>query len=117
MLRRMNPSGATPMATGIGPEGFSESEAFYRAALESLSEGVMILGAECRIIYANKLVYEITGYSAEELLGQTPHLLRADSEKDDCAADKASDEEPRCFEFEMKRKDGRLHWMSVKSTP
>ncbi len=117
MLGRMNPSAETQMAIGIGPQVFTESESFYRAALESLSEGVMILGADCRIIYANKLVYEITGYSPEELLGQTPHLLRADSEKDDCAADKASDEEPRCFEFEMKRKDGRLHWMYVKSTP
>ena len=117
MLGRMNPSAETQMAIGIGPQAFTESESFYRAALESLSEGVMILGADCRIIYANKLVYEITGYSPEELLGQTPHLLRADSEKDDCAADKASDEEPRCFEFEMKRKDGRLHWMYVKSTP
>jgi len=117
MLDRMNPSAETQMAIGIGPQVFTESESFYRAALESLSEGVMILGADCRIIYANKLVYEITGYSPEELLGQTPHLLRADSEKDDCAADKASDEEPRCFEFEMKRKDGRLHWMYVKSTP
>ena len=117
MLGRMNPSAETQMAIGIGPQVFTECESFYRAALESLSEGVMILGADCRIIYANKLVYEITGYSPEELLGQTPHLLRADSEKDDCAADKASDEEPRCFEFEMKRKDGRLHWMYVKSTP
>ncbi len=117
MLGRMNPSAETQIAIGIGPQVFTESESFYRAALESLSEGVMILGADCRIIYANKLVYEITGYSPEELLGQTPHLLRADSEKDDCAADKASDEEPRCFEFEMKRKDGRLHWMYVKSTP
>src|SRR5213075_2133406 len=51
------------------------------------------------------------------LLGQTPSLLRADSERDDCAADKAPADEPRCFEFEMKRKDGRLHWMYVKSTP
>ena len=117
MLGRMNPSAETQMAIGIGPQVFTESESFYRAALESLSEGVMILGADCRIIYANKLVYEITGYSPEELLGQTPHLLRADSEKDDCAADKASDEEPRRFEFEMKRKDGRLHWIYVKSTP
>src|SRR6185436_7520904 len=117
MLGRMNGSAEPQMAIGIGPQVFTESESFYRAALESLSEGVMILGADCRIIYANQLVYEITGYSPEELLGQTPRLLRADSEKDDCAADKASDEEPRCFEFEMKRKDGRLHWMSVKSTP
>ena len=38
------------MATGIGPEGFTESESFYRTALESLSESVMILDAECRII-------------------------------------------------------------------
>ena len=117
MLGRMNPSAETQMAIGIGPQVFTESESFYRAALESLSEGVMILGADCRIIYANKLVYEITGYSPEELLGQTPSLLRADSERDDCAADKAPADEPRCFEFEMKRKDGRLHWMYVKSTP
>ena len=107
MLGRMNPSAETQMAIGIGPQVFTESESFYRAALESLSEGVMILGADCRIIYANKLVYEITGYSPEELLGQTPSLLRADSGRDDCAADKAPADEPRCFEFEMKRKD---HW-------
>src|SRR6266853_1784315 len=117
MLGRMNPSAETQMMIGIGPQVFTESESFYRAALESLSEGVMILGADCRIIYANKLVYEITGYSPEELVGQTPYLLRADSERDDCAADKAPPDEPRCFEFEMKRKDGRLHWMYVKSTP
>ena len=88
MLGRLNPSAETQMAIGIGPQVFTESESFYRAALESLSEGVMILGGDCRIIYANKLVYEITGYSPEELLGQTPSLLLADSDRDGCAADK-----------------------------
>ena len=117
MLGRMNPVVETQMATGIGPEVFSESESFYRTALESLSEGVLILDAECRIVYANKLVCEITGYSPEELLGQTPYLLRADRERDDCAANKAPADEPKCFEFEMKRKDGRRHWIHVKSTP
>src|SRR3989441_1070115 len=117
MLGRMNPDAETQMATGIGPEVFAESESFYRTALESLSEGVMILDADCRIIYANKMVCEITGYSPEELLGQTPYLLRADREQDDCAANKAPADEPKCFEFEMKRKDGRLHWLHVKSTP
>src|SRR6266571_2561637 len=117
MLGRMNPVVETQMATGIGPEVFSESESFYRTALESLSEGVLILDAECRIIYANKLVYEITGYSPEELMGQTPYLLRADRERDDCEANKAPADEPKSFEFEMKRKDGRLHWMHVKATP
>ena len=50
MLGRMNPVAETQMATRIGSGAFSESESFYRTALESLCEGVMILDAECRII-------------------------------------------------------------------
>src|SRR5260370_7764692 len=77
----------------------------------------MILDSDCRIIYANRLVHEIAGYSPDELLGQTPSLLRADSEPAACTASKGPDDEPRSFEFEMKRKDGRLHWIHVKATP
>ncbi|HWX19657.1 MAG TPA: sigma 54-interacting transcriptional regulator [Candidatus Binatia bacterium] len=113
----MNPVADVQAGNGIGLEVFPESGTFYRTALESLSEGVMILDGDCRIIYANRLVYEITGYSPEELLGQTPYLLRADPQPADCAASKTPPDEPKCFEFEMKRKDGRLHWMYVKSTP
>lgn len=93
------------------------SETFYRAALESLAEGVMVVDPDCRIIYANRLVSEITGYSAEELLGQTPCLLRSEPDSGECAEHKDTAEAPRHFEFEMKRKDGRLHWLAVKSTP
>ncbi len=100
-----------------GLEILSDPEAFYRTALESLAEGVMILDAECRIIYANRMVHEITGYSPDELLGQTPHLLRADAETSECSASRTPADEPKSFEFEMKRKDGRLHWIYVKSTP
>src|SRR5215469_15424626 len=80
---RMNSTDEVQTADAIGPE-LSGSGAFYRTALESLSEGVMILDSDCRIIYANRLVHEITGYSPEELLGQTPSLLRADSEEAPC---------------------------------
>ena len=119
MLAAMNPVAELQSPAGIGPEivAVSEPEAFYRTALESLSEAVMILDGDCRIIYANRLVYEITGYSPEELLGQTPYLLRADADPAACNAGKTPDDEPKTFEFEMKRKDGRLHWMHVKSTP
>jgi PAS domain S-box-containing protein len=113
----MNSVAEIQTAAGIGAETFSGSGAFYRTALESLSEGVMILDDDCRIIYGNRLVYEITGYSPEELLGQTPYLLRADSEAAECEGNKGPADEPKSFEFEMKRKDGRLHWMYVKSTP
>ena len=109
MLPRMNFVAELPMASGLGPEVFFGSGEFYRTALESLAEGVMILDADCRIINANRLVCEITGYSPEELLGQTPYLLRANPEPTECPAAKGPPDEPSCFEFEMKRKDGRLH--------
>lgn len=114
---RMNPVAELSTVNGPGPEIFSGSEVFYRTALESLSEGVMILDGDCRIVYANRLVYEITGYSPEELLGQTPYLLRADPDPTQCPGNKGPAEGPHTFEFEMKRKDGRLHWLQVKSTP
>ena len=116
MLRVMNSTVATQTANAFGPELFTEPEAFYRTALESLSEGVMVLDDDCRIIYANRLIYEITGYSPEELLGQTPGLLKANPAPTPCQADDG-DDGPKHFEFEMKRKDGRLHWINVKSTP
>src|SRR6266705_3767202 len=105
-LARMNSIAETQTADAIGPEIRSGSESFYRTALESLSEGVMILDSDCRIIYANRLVHEITGYFPDELLGQTPSLLRADSEATGCTA-KGPAAEPKSFEFEMKRKDCR----------
>ena len=63
------------------------------------------------------MVSEITGYSPDELLGQTPSLLRADSDPSACATTEGAEDEPKLFEFEMKRKDGRLHWIQVKATP
>src|SRR5882762_4414625 len=113
----MNSIGESSRADAFGPDVVSRSEVFYRTALESLAEGVMILDSDCRIIYANRLVPQIPGYSPEELLGQTPSLLRADSESTACTASKGPADEHKSFEFEMKRKDGRLHWMYVKSTP
>src|SRR5258708_11133213 len=117
MLSHMNSIAEKQTPDAIGPEILSGSEAFYRTALESLSEGVMILDSECRIIYANRLVHEITGYAPDELLGQTPSPLRADSEPAACTTSKGENDDPRSFEFEMKRKDGRLHWIHVKAAP
>ncbi len=113
----MNPVVALPTVTNHGPEVLSAPEAFYRTALESLAEGVMILDTDCRISYANQLVYDITGYSPEDLLGQTPGLLRANPSPAACPAGNEPSDGPRSFEFEMKHKDGRLHWIYVKSTP
>ncbi|MCU7845624.1 MAG: EAL domain-containing protein [Candidatus Thiodiazotropha sp. (ex Monitilora ramsayi)] len=44
---------------------------------ESTWEGVMITDADNRILDVNKAFEEITGFSREEVIGQTPSLLRS----------------------------------------
>ena len=104
-------------------EGLSlrtEPEAFYRTVLESLSEAVILIDADHRIFYANRLAVDITGYSPEELLGQVGYeLLLPDGQppRPDCSSTHPLLGKTECFEVEIKRKDGQLHWVRVKTTP
>jgi PAS domain S-box-containing protein len=47
-------------------------------ALERAGDGIEITGPDTTYIYANPALEEITGYTASELLGQTPRLLIPD---------------------------------------
>src|SRR5580700_4205718 len=104
-------------ARGMDPR--SDSEAFYRTVLESLSEAVFLVDADCRMFYANRTATALTGYSAEELLGQPAHLLANPDSKDaaECKSCSPLSDKTECFELELKRKDGSLSWVRVKTTP
>jgi formate hydrogenlyase transcriptional activator len=98
----------------------TEPEVLYRAVLESLSEGVVLVGADQRIFYANRMATEITGYAPEELLGRTGYeLLLPDGRapRPDCSTTHPVLGKTECFEVELKRKDGQLHWVHIKTTP
>lgn len=43
--------------------------------LDNIAEGILITDAEYRIVSANRSIQETTGYSLEELLGNTPALF------------------------------------------
>ena len=45
-------------------------------AFES-QEGMMVTDASYRILQTNRAITEVTGYTAEELIGQTPRILRS----------------------------------------
>ncbi|QSA97756.1 EAL domain-containing protein [Methylococcus sp. EFPC2] len=47
------------------------------AMFDSAREGVMVTDAEERILIVNQAFSEITGYSAAEVLGQTPRLFKS----------------------------------------
>jgi len=47
------------------------------AAIEQIADGVMITDTEARIAYVNPAFTRMTGYSAEEVIGQTPRFLKS----------------------------------------
>ncbi len=46
----------------------------YKLALESASNHIIITDADGKILYANKAVEKLTGYSLQEVIGNTPAL-------------------------------------------
>jgi PAS domain S-box-containing protein len=51
-------------------KALAESEQRFRRLVETMKEGLIILDSERRILYVNKHLEEISGYTAEELLGR-----------------------------------------------
>jgi PAS domain S-box-containing protein len=97
-----------------------QREAFYRTVLESLSEGVVLVGADRRIFYANRMATEITGYPREELLGQIGYELllpEGHPPEPECSSIHPVLGKTECFEVEIERKGGQLHWVRVNTTP
>lgn len=54
-----------------------ERDRLYRRIIEDSNQGVLVTNADERIVMVNAAFTRITGYSAEEALGQTPDLLRS----------------------------------------
>src|SRR5262249_55391940 len=57
------------------------------AALESARDGVMITDLQGLILHVNKSLEAVTGYSRQEMVGQTPRLLKSDMHGPEVYAD------------------------------
>lgn len=66
------------------------SEERYRMLFEEAPDGILIVDGINRIVMANSVIYEMTGYASEELIGRSP--------LDFVAPEDISDHPPRPFE-------------------
>ena len=63
-------------------KAMEERLALWAKVFEASSESIMITDGERRIITVNRAFSRSTGYSFEEIAGQTPELLRSDRQPD-----------------------------------
>lgn len=92
---------------------------FLRAAEQSPST-IIITDTEGRIEFVNRRFMELTGYAAEEVIGQTPRLLQSGESSRDVYSDLrkklAAGEEWR-GNFRNSRKDGTSYWVHTAIFP
>lgn len=92
----------------------------FKAAVESSSNSIMITDRHARIEYVNLAFAGMSGYSAQEALGQTPALLKSDMMTDDTYAElwhTILRGENWRGELCNRRKDGSLFWQDVAIAP
>jgi diguanylate cyclase (GGDEF)-like protein/PAS domain S-box-containing protein len=63
-------------------KAMEERLALWAKVFEASSESIMITDGERRIVTVNRAFSRCTGYSFEEVAGQTPELLRSDRQPD-----------------------------------
>ena len=96
------------------------------SSLENANDAILITEAEPvdlpgpRIIYANKAFLRTTGYTAEEVLGQTPRILqgpRTDPQARATIRRALERWRPVCIEVLNYRKDGSEFWVELNIMP
>ena len=92
-----------------------ESEQRFRRLVETMSEGLIILDDEGRIIYVNKRLEHISGFSKEELLGQDVQaFLSPETSKMIGRRLKGQDKDLRqSFEMTWKHKSGEKNYSII----
>ena len=92
----------------------------FRNAVEHSPASIVITDAEGAIEYVNPFFTRMTGYTAEEAMGQNPRILKSGLHDDAFYAEMWRTLKAKCTwrgEICNKKKDGALYWESAAISP
>ena len=95
-------------------------EDFYRGVLESLGEGVLITNADSVIVYANRRMEGLTGWSPSELVGRVSYEVLSPPELHGLMRERLQERlggRGEEYENELVRRDGVRSWIQVRAVP
>ncbi|NJR21292.1 MAG: PAS domain S-box protein [Richelia sp. CSU_2_1] len=100
-------------------EALRESESYYRCIVETASEGVWLFDADSKTTFANSMMAEMLGYTAEEIVGKSLFDFM-DSEAVTVAetyVERRRQGIRERHDFKFRRKDGSHLWAIISATP
>ena len=91
---------------------------FQAIILQNVSESVIVTDLQGHIIYWNEGATALFGYSAQEMLGNTPAILYPETEQHQLHSDleQIREGEDYISEWKGRRKDGTAIWIDIKTT-
>ena len=111
---------ASEAAVSAGPAALSarRGEAFYRALVEGMNDGVLTRDAAGVITYASPRFRDMLGYSAEELVGGKSEFVLPPEQRSRWERGLAAAAQgPQRFEHDLVCKDGRRVAVAVSRRP
>jgi len=96
-----------------------ESEAWFRAVVDNLNEGLLVTDLDERIIYANNRIAEMCGCTPEELVGTLADDLWPEELRSEVAHRTAQRHAGACgrYETQILHHDGHRIWVTVSAAP
>ncbi len=101
-------------------EKFHREKELYKNLVESLTEAVIISDINDHVIFANKRLCEMTGYSLEEIIGSSAHNLFFASKDWGKILDKTKQRYSGMsdkYEIEILKKDKNKLWVCISGSP
>ena len=99
-----------------------ESEERYRRIIETTSEGVWIIDAESKTVFANNRIAEMLGYTLDEILGRPILAFMSEEWQAITIAmlihiQRRPQGSKETFDLKFRRKDGSSLWAIVSANP